>query len=60
MMSMSLSDLAILKINVGNYHCIITGISKSEAVILLQKADLNKKYWNVTKYKKIIFKYKNG
>ena len=42
-MSMNLSDIAILNIHGVDYCCIITGISKNEAVILLQKADLNKK-----------------
>ena len=46
MMSINLRDIrdiAILNINGVNYLCIITGISKSEGVNLLQKADLNKK-----------------
>ena len=36
---MSLSDIAILKIKNVNYCCIITGISKSEAINLLQNID---------------------
>ena len=43
MMSMYLSDIAILNINCADYHCIITGITKGEAVNFLQKANLNKK-----------------
>ena len=43
MMSMSLSYIAILNINGVDYCCIITRISKSEAVILLQKTDFNDK-----------------
>ena len=39
---MNLSDIAILNINGGNYHCIIARISKLEAVKLLKNADLNK------------------
>ena len=39
MMSMNLSDIAILNINSADCCCIITRISKSEAVNLLQKAD---------------------
>ena len=40
MMSMNLSDIAILNIKGSDYHCIITGISKSEAINLLQNIDL--------------------
>ena len=43
MMSMNLSDIAILNIKGSDYHCIITGISKSEAVSLLQKIYSTKK-----------------
>ena len=43
MASMNLSYIAILKSHSVNYSCIITGISKSEPVSLLQKPDLNKK-----------------
>ena len=32
MMSMNLSNIGILKIENANYHCVITGISKSEAI----------------------------
>ena len=35
MMSMNLSDIAILKIENADYCCIITEISKSEAIKLL-------------------------
>ena len=47
MISMNLSDIAILNINSVDYCCIITRISKSETVNLLQKAD-----WNAKKKKK--------
>ena len=40
---MSLSDIAILNTDRAYYRCIINGISKSEAINLLQKADLNGK-----------------
>ena len=43
MMSVNLSDIAILNINGVDYRCIITGITKSETVNLLQKADLKEK-----------------
>ena len=42
MMFINLSDFAILHIHGADYHFIINGISKSEAVNLLQKVDLNK------------------
>ena len=35
MMSMNLSDIAILNIKGSDYCCIISGISKSEAITLL-------------------------
>ena len=40
MMSMNLSDIAILKIKNASYCCIITGISKSEVIKLFQNIDL--------------------
>ena len=45
MMSMNLKKIAILKIKNVNYCCIITGISKTDAikiVILLKKVEHNK------------------
>ena len=49
MMSMNLRDIAILKIKCTDYRCIITGISKSEAIKLLQDFDLTEKKWNIVK-----------
>ena len=43
MVSMNLSNIVILNIHGVDYCCIISRISKSEAVTLLQKADLNEK-----------------
>ena len=43
MMSMNLSDIAILNIKGSDYRCIISLISKNEAINLMQNADLNKK-----------------
>ena len=40
---MNLSDIVILNIKDFNYRCIITGISKSEAIKLLQNIDLTEK-----------------
>ena len=43
MMSMNLSDIAILNIKVSDYCCIICGIRKSETINLMQNTDLTKK-----------------
>ena len=40
MMSMNLSDVAILNINFSEYRCIITLISKNEVITLMQNPDL--------------------
>ena len=58
-MSVTLSDIAILNINGADYCCIITGITKSEAINLMRNIDLVKKA-NIIKYKKFLFTYKNG
>ena len=43
MMSMNLSDIAILSIKGSDYRCIISLISKNETIKLMQNADLTKK-----------------
>ena len=43
MMSISLNDIAILNIKGSDYCCIISLISKNEAIKLLQNADLTEK-----------------
>ena len=43
MISVNLSDIAILNIQGSDYGCIITSISKNEAINLLQNADLTEK-----------------
>ena len=40
---MNLSDIAILNIKSADYHSIINGISKSEAIKLMQNIDLTEK-----------------
>ena len=40
---MNLSNVAILNIKGADYRCIISGISKSEAIILMQNISLTKK-----------------
>ena len=60
MMSMNLSDITVLKIYGVDCRCIITRISKSEAINLMPNIDLNEESGTLSKYKKFIFKYKNG
>ena len=43
MISINLSNIAILNIKGSDYHCIISLISKNEAIELLQSADLTAK-----------------
>ena len=43
MMSINLSNIAILNIKVSNYHCTISLISKNKAIKLLQNAELTEK-----------------
>ena len=43
MMSVNLSDIAILNINVVDYRCITSGISKREVTKLMQNIDLTEK-----------------
>ena len=40
MMSMNLDNIAILIIKGSDYHCIISLISKNEAINLMQNTDL--------------------
>ena len=56
MMFINLSDIAILNIKISDNHCIISGISKNEAINLMQNSDLTKK---VEHYKQLIIMYKN-
>ena len=43
MLSMNLSDIAILNIKDSDYRCIISLITKNGAIYLMQNADLTKK-----------------
>ena len=43
MMSMNFSDISILNINGSDYQCIISGVSKSEAIELLQNIAMAEK-----------------
>ena len=59
MMSVNLSNIAILNIKGSDYCCIISLISKNEAINLMQNPDLSEKKWSIIKHKKIVFLYKN-
>ena len=43
MMSITLSDIAILNMKGANYCCIISRTSKNDAINLMQNIDLTKK-----------------
>ena len=43
MMSINLSNIAILNIQGSDYRCVISLINKNEAIKLLQNADLTEK-----------------
>ena len=60
MVSMNFSNIAILSINNADYCCIITRISKSEAINLMQSIALSEKMWDIIKYKKLFSDTKNG
>ena len=49
MMSMNFSNTAILKIKNADYHCIITGITQSETIKLLQNIGLTEKSETLSK-----------
>ena len=50
MMSMNLSEIAILKIKNVDYCCCITGISKSEGINLMQNINLTDKKYSIKIY----------
>ena len=43
MVSMKLSNIAVLSIKCADYYCIVTGISKREAINLMQNIFLSEK-----------------
>ena len=43
MMYMDLSDIVILSIKSADYYCIVSGISKNEAINLMQNPNLTEK-----------------
>ena len=54
-MSMKLSDIAVLNIKIADYCCVIRRISKTEAINLIAKYWLDRKNWNMLKYKNLLF-----
>ena len=59
-MSVNLSDIAILNFKGSDYRCIISLISKNEAINLMQNANLTEKSGTLQSIKKFVFIYKNG
>ena len=59
MMSMNLSNIAILNIKGSDYRCIVGLISKNEAINLMQNTDLTKKP-NIIKHKNLLSHVKMG
>ena len=60
MMSITFSDIAILNIKGSDYRCIISLISKNEAIKLLQNADLTEKNGTLSNIKKLFLYIENG
>ena len=59
MMSMNLSDIAILIFKGTGYRCIVSGISKIEAINLMQNIDFTGKKQNIIKHKNLLSYIKN-
>ena len=60
MMSMNLSNIAILNINGADYCCIFNENCKNEDTNLLQNADLSLKKWNIIKHNCSLLCIKDG
>ena len=56
---MNLCDIAILNVNGADYCCIISGITKSEAINLMKNFDLAEKS-RILKYKNLLSHLKIG
>ena len=59
-MSINLRDIAILNIKGSDYRCIISLISKNEAITLLQNANFFEKVEHNFFFKKFQIIHKNG
>ena len=53
MMSINLSDTAIINIHGADYYCIISGISKSQIINLMHNISLTEEKENIIKHKHI-------
>ena len=60
MVSISLSNIALLNIKGSDYCCINGGISKSEAINLMKNINLTTKKQNIIKYKNLLSHIKMG
>ena len=60
MMSVNLSNIAILTIYGVDYCYIITEITKHEAIKVMQNIDLTETDWNIIKHKNILSHIKMG
>ena len=60
MMSMNLSNVAILNFKSSDYRCIISLISKNKVINLMQNADLIEKKRNIKKHKNLLSLIKTG
>ena len=60
MMSMSLSNIPILTIKGSDYCCIVSLISKNQAINLMENGRLTKKTQNIIKHKKLLSHIKLG
>ena len=60
MVSINLSNMVILNIKDSDFRCVISLISKNEAIELMENADLTEKSRALKNVKKIIFIWKNG
>ena len=60
MMSMNLSDIAILNIKRSDYCCIFSLISKNETINLMQNADLTEKKRSIIKHENLLSHIKIG
>ena len=56
LMFVNFSDIAILNVKGSDYHCIISLISKNQAINLMQNVDLAKKKWNIINQKQNFLK----
>ena len=59
-MSINLSDIAILIIKGSDYCCIISGISKNDAINLMPNVDLTEKSGTLIKHKSLLSHIKMG